>query len=93
MTDLVSHHPRQFVFGVEVRQDSARDVHESAGQRKCVDYRCVHHADRVIEIRPVRNLGNLLAYPVDVTLQSGIIVQPVFGDNLRIGFFAHLDFL
>ena len=93
MADFVADHARQLGFGIQVRQQPARNVDITAGQRKSIDLGTVDHGEMPGQARAFALFCQPLAHFVDVRLQRGIIQGRVFLQHRQVGLGAHLDFL
>ena len=93
MANFVPQNGGQLRFGTEVRENAPGDVHVTARECKRIDDRAVYYSYGVFQVRALRNRGYFLTDTVDVRLQTRVIVRAVLGHDLRVGFFAHLDFL
>ena len=75
MRDLMAQHTRKLRLVVQVRQDAARDVDESARERKRVDGLVIDDGKRPRQVGPVRELRETMADVRDVSLQFRIVVH------------------
>ena len=73
--DLMPHDAGQLILGVGHGEQPARDVHESARQRKGVRLDHVNHIEMVLNVLPGGVLGQPLADRLHVGCELGIVRQ------------------
>jgi hypothetical protein len=89
--DFVPEHAGQFGFVAQVREQSARDVDETAGESEGVHGLIVEHGEGPWQLRPVRHAGDPFADAAHVALHLVVVVDAHLAPDLGVATPSDLD--
>jgi len=90
--DFVAQNDRQFGFVLDLGKYPPRDKDKSARDGKRIEEIRVYYGEVILQLRPVRGLGDPLADLVQINLPIEVFVDSIFLDDLLLGLFADFDF-
>src|SRR5512134_3091480 len=89
----MTEHTSELGLVVEKRKDAARDVDESARQRKRIDRRLIDNSELPRQIRTLGKFGELKTDATHVLLECLIVVNAHLGFDLGVGLATHRNLL